>query len=594
MEYFIKASAVLGIFYICYKLFLQRETFFNANRWFLLTGIVVAIFLPLLVIPLYVDYNPISIPSNLLSANQIQDESKITAFSLLQIISWIYLVGILLFSGKLLLEFTSLFSLIKNDSHKKETGFTFIETKNNVPPFSFFKWIVYNPNQFQKEELTHVLNHEKAHARQYHSIDVLLAQLTCVIFWFNPFCWLYKKELQQNLEFIADNQAQDISTCEQSYQRLLLKTSIPNHPLVITNNFYNSLTRLTLFGKKLIIGKPFGQVKKRIVMLHKSKSNKLNAWKFGIILPLLALFLMSFSTKEVLIETSSVNNSLQNSTNQGTLLITKDFTDTELGKIKSQLLQEGFTIKIKSIKRNVSDEIIAIKIDVASKETTTNYHVKTDLPISPIIISFNKDGSHIYIGSTSTESENQTVSLITKNGHTTKLESKDPEETIYFLSNNDSTDLEVIVEDANGNLIKTGEKLIISTSESNSLNSNISSNNEPETKHIKITKKVKDGKLVKQEIIIEDGKTFLLQSDDVTSNNQNPTSFKLREDEITLKSIDKESPIFILDGKEITNEEMKQVTPDLIASVNILKGDTAVKKYGEKGKNGVIEITTKK
>ena len=83
--------------------------------------------------------------------------------------------------------------------------------------------------------------------------------------------WLYKKELQQNLEFIADEKAQTVSDCKESYQRLLLKASVSNHPLALTNNFYNSL------------------IKKRIIMLHKSKSKKLNQLKFLLTIPALGM-----------------------------------------------------------------------------------------------------------------------------------------------------------------------------------------------------------------------------------------------------------------------------------------------------------------
>ena len=76
MEYFIKASAVLGIFYICYKLFLQRETFFNANRWFLLAGLTIASVLPLLVIPIYVVYSAIAIPNALLTDSTLTQSTN--------------------------------------------------------------------------------------------------------------------------------------------------------------------------------------------------------------------------------------------------------------------------------------------------------------------------------------------------------------------------------------------------------------------------------------------------------------------------------------------------------------------------------------
>ena len=52
--------------------------------------------------------------------------------------------------------------------------------------------------------------------------------------------------------------------------------------------------------------------------------------------------------------------------------------------------------------------------------------------------------------------------------------------------------------------------------------------------------------------------------------------------------------LWILDGKEMAKEQIQKLSPDSIQSMNVLKGEEATKKYGDKGKKGVIEITTKK
>lgn len=49
-------------------------------------------------------------------------------------------------------------------------------------------------------------------------------------------------------------------------------------------------------------------------------------------------------------------------------------------------------------------------------------------------------------------------------------------------------------------------------------------------------------------------------------------------------------PLYIIDGKEV--EGFIDMDPDFIASINVLKGESAMEKYGSKGKNGVIEITS--
>jgi TonB-dependent SusC/RagA subfamily outer membrane receptor len=55
-----------------------------------------------------------------------------------------------------------------------------------------------------------------------------------------------------------------------------------------------------------------------------------------------------------------------------------------------------------------------------------------------------------------------------------------------------------------------------------------------------------------------------------------------------------QKPLFILDGEVISESVMKVIDPNKIESINILKDASAVAVFGEKGKGGVVQITTKK
>ncbi|MDO5972016.1 M56 family metallopeptidase [Flavivirga aquimarina] len=286
MEYLLKASAVITIFYLCYKLFLQLDTFFEANRGFLLLGLITAFTIPFLVIPIYIEYSPTPITNYELGEDLTIIETTEKPFNIFEYIPFVYLLGIVFFTLRFLFQFVSLSLILINNKKENQDNFKLIETKNTVSPFSFFNWIVYNPTLFNTTELEQIITHEKVHARQYHSIDILLMQLACIVLWFNPFVWLYNKDLKQNLEFIADQNAQRQSHCKKSYQCTLLKASISTHQITLSNNFYNSL------------------IKKRIIMLQKSKSKKSNLFKYALVLPFLALLLMSYNTEEVYVETS--------------------------------------------------------------------------------------------------------------------------------------------------------------------------------------------------------------------------------------------------------------------------------------------------
>ena len=340
MDYLLKSSAIIALFYISYRLFLQRETFFESNRWYLLVGLITAALLPTVVIPIYIEYTPITSTETLYfsEATPIAIETK--TFDWLNLIAYIYIMGLIFFSGKLMIEMLSLKRLIENNPKIKMERFSLIEIIDKIAPFSFFNWIVYNPTQFKKRELKLIINHEKVHAKEHHTIDVLIAQICCVLFWFNPLVWLYKKELQQNLEYIADQKAQSVSENKEDYQKLLLKASMPNQQLALSNNFYNSL------------------IKKRIIMLHKSKSKKQKTWKYALIIPALALFLMSFNTKEIFIAKTTETRTIL----EKEFVINPTSSDVDLETITNYFKNKPVKVQFTEIVRNANNTIKSITL----------------------------------------------------------------------------------------------------------------------------------------------------------------------------------------------------------------------------------------
>ena len=125
-----------------------------------------------------------------------------------------------------------------------------------------------------------VLEHEKVHARQYHTLDIMLLEVLRVFFWFNPVLWLYKSAVRQNLEYLADHFAIESATDKKSYQYLMLKQAVNTQEYTLANSFYNSL------------------IKKRIVMLNQNQSKKINVLKTLVVAPLLGLLLVSFNIEE--------------------------------------------------------------------------------------------------------------------------------------------------------------------------------------------------------------------------------------------------------------------------------------------------------
>ncbi|WP_281847019.1 M56 family metallopeptidase [Olleya namhaensis] len=514
MDYFLKASAIIILFYACYKLFLQRDTFFQANRWFLLIGLFIAIVLPLVIIPIYIEYTPRPIQFFETSAITFptQQTPQAPPFDYWQLLPFIYLAGALFITTKVTLQFISLNRLLKNQKKTKTEQFTFIETEANIAPFSFFNRIVFNRNQFTKNELEHIITHEKVHAKQLHSIDILLTQIATILFWFNPCIWLYKKAMQQNLEFIADQEAQNTIACSKSYQTVLLKASLTTNQLAVTNNFYQSL------------------IKKRIVMLQKSQSKKSNQLKFTIVLPFLALFLMSFNIKEVYIAKAEIK---QDQTTTETFTITAKSTNAEIETIKNQLesILDKIEVKFSDIKRNNNEEII--NLTILSKNEGQFEYTK-----------------HVIFNNIDNKPINNTILKITDNQ---LVISNDKNEPVITITEDRKTTSPVITEQNNNNT-----------------NTVHTQNNGDEIK-----------------LVVEN-----------TNQENSTTNFKLQttntgEEKSKLVIVEQQNkPLYIIDG-QITDRNPASINTENIASINVLKGKMAIEKYGSKGVNGVIEITSK-
>ena len=277
--YTLKSALILSIFWGVYVLFLKKETFFYVNRWFLVLGILTAVLLPLVQLQRIIH---VEVTAPLPAISQKGSVAGIIP----EFTSWwtylfyTYLLGCIYCTTQFLIELFSLKRIIQNGKITKQIGGTkFIEVNAKTSPFSFFHTIVYNPGLHQQSELNTILEHERIHVSQKHSIDILLATIIKIVLWFNPISWMYKKELAQNLEYIADFEScSQPQTCEKAYQYLLLNqlSGISNS---IINPFFNSL------------------IKKRILMLQKQRSHRKSSWKYALILPFLACFMLLFSFK---------------------------------------------------------------------------------------------------------------------------------------------------------------------------------------------------------------------------------------------------------------------------------------------------------
>ncbi|HEY1192962.1 M56 family metallopeptidase, partial [Flavobacterium sp.] len=231
--------------------------------------------------------------------------------------------------------------------------FKFIDVNENIAPFSYFGYIVYNSSLYTSTELENILEHEKVHSDQNHTVDVLISRIFCILFWFNPIVWLYKKAILQNLEFIADSEASKKIADKKAYQYTLLKITTHETCVAITNHFYQSL------------------IKKRIVMLNKNQSNKRNYWKYCAVVPALGAFILLFQIKTIAQEKKQNLAIIQKDTvkdGSEVIKITKNTTDQELKAISTKLKTDhNVDLEVSDVKRNSDKELTAIQIQTKSE-----------------------------------------------------------------------------------------------------------------------------------------------------------------------------------------------------------------------------------
>jgi beta-lactamase regulating signal transducer with metallopeptidase domain len=568
--YFAKVNGLIILFYLLYLVLLRKETFYVSNRWYLLMGLVTSIILPLITFTKTIWINPEPI-SKFIEVVPITNDKTIrtvseapTDWSL--ILSTAYGLITIVILLKVGFEIASFFYKIVKLKKEKNTNYTLIYANSTENPFSFFKYIVINPSLFSKEEYEHIITHERIHAKQWHSLDVLLSKIFGALFWINPISWLYRKAMLQNLEFIADNQSLEQIESKYEYQKTLLKVVVHQQIVGITNPFYQSL------------------IKKRIIMLHKNQSHKRNAWKYAAILPALVGFMLLFQIETIAqVKEGKIEESNYISSSSFSSILTKNSTDDELNKLQKIFSIKKYKLKISKVKRNKKGEIIEIKLDFDSGKTYNRIlERKSTDPINNIKIFINSD--------------------------------KYDDTTCGFEEINDAIAVEAVEveKDTNNysidNLVENGKKvnLIVNGKlQTATIKSKI-----PLDQEIDIFEEL-DEKQLKSKYNIDKKEGEKYYEITTKSESEKPNSEAAhavlvaaeysddetfsRVDKIKHnKTVDAKRALIILDGKEIDYQDLDKIDPKTISTYGNIIGSHAQKKYGKKGENGVIVINTKK
>lgn len=295
LAYFLKVNVAIVLFYAFYRLFFYKDTFFGWRRTALLCFFAVSAAVPLLNIQTWITeqepmvamadlYASVVLPELTIGTEAAPTDWKSILSEYANIAYW-GIVALLMI--RLIMQLAGIIHLACR-CRKVQIGNTNIHLFPKADgPFSFFHWIFIHPSSHTEEEFNEILTHEQTHARQWHSIDVIISELVCIFCWCNPFAWLMKREIRTNLEYMADARVLENGYDSKTYQYHLLGLSHQKAAATI----YNSFNVLPL--------------KKRIKMMNKKRTKEIGRTKYLMFLPLAAL-LMIVSNIETVARTSEI------------------------------------------------------------------------------------------------------------------------------------------------------------------------------------------------------------------------------------------------------------------------------------------------
>lgn len=282
--YLIKLSCSLAVMWLFYRLVLRSLTFYDMNRWYLLGYAALSFLIPLVDIgpaldrgagdePLVIQFIPAIGQYAPVGVEPAPGHAE--GWPVWNVALCLALAGSLFLLVRIAIRWFALGRLRRRSRLIRGGDWKIYQVDETIAPFSFGSSIYVNRDLHTEKEWEEIILHEYVHVRQRHTVDIILAEWLTILNWYNPFAWLIRHSIRQNLEFIADRKVLDNGADKKGYQYHLLKV-IGQPGYRLANNFN------------------FSSLKKRIVMMNKLRSARLHLVKFLFILPLLAVLLVAF------------------------------------------------------------------------------------------------------------------------------------------------------------------------------------------------------------------------------------------------------------------------------------------------------------
>ncbi len=489
--YLLKVIICSGILFGYYWVALRNKLFHQYNRFYLLASIVLSLTLPIIKINFWentgsseltvikvlqaMSYSDVYL-DNVTAANTTHNwgvaEWTGTAYALIAMLLLVVFLHTIFV----------IYRLLKKYPRQQIGNISFINTDAKSTPFSFLNYIFWNFNiDADSAAGKQIFKHEVAHVQEKHTYDKLFINLVLVVYWCNPVFWLMRRELNMIHEFIADKKAVEDSDTA-SFAAMILQAAYPQHRFQLTNNFF------------------YSPIKRRLAMLLKNKNTKMNYWGRILVLPLALFVFAAFTFK------AKQHNSYASFANGSSL------AEEVPHNYNFQAVFDDTTRKNKkqNIKTTINNNTCLISADSVVFENIVRKEIEAASDIKTLVIVNGKEFDNKAYAKT------RIVAKLVKG---------------YGENNSEA-------------IKKYGAK-------------------------------ASKGVIEFYDAVIEEPLKII----------------KLKEAERR----DDELALVVVDGKEAGNGigTLSEIKKEDIASVNVLKGESAVAKYGDKGSDGVIEIRTK-
>jgi beta-lactamase regulating signal transducer with metallopeptidase domain len=286
--YILESTFLIFLFVGLYKVFLEDHRDYIFKRQYLIITLLLAVLVPLWTFPVYYSVMEEVVPAvtSLESTDEVLSSIIATTgydltlnWSL--IIGLSYMTGFLLFLGKFILEMYNWNKMIGNNEKENKGNYTLVLVKESLAPFSFMRYIFVGKDDFNREKIDAcIIDHEKTHIEQHHTVDLIIFEIVKIVFWFNPLIWWYGEQIKLNHEFLCDSEVLKTHNNYSKYQQQLL-------------NFLNQ-------GKSIITPRlaselNFSLTKKRFKMMKYYNLPPAQRWKKPLLTGMILLICIIFS-----------------------------------------------------------------------------------------------------------------------------------------------------------------------------------------------------------------------------------------------------------------------------------------------------------